>query len=281
MTDQNKEFDVSQIDWNLEWKKARQKMSTRRQRGDAKGFWNSTARRYDEIDNNAQGRAARIVDAFKVDSDTSIIDIGCGTGQITISLARKAGRVTALDPSEDMLGILDEKARQENLSNITILNNKWEDVAVGVDLEPHDLVVSSYSLVMDDVRDAIAKMESAARQGVCIFWFASKASYEFDALWPRLFGTPHVPGPNHAQLLNVLHQMKIFPNVGISSQTHIQRFKDLDDATDHWAGIMRIEEPAQREIIREHLGRTLVPKEGKLLSIRPVASAMIWWRTDE
>ncbi len=53
-----------------------------------------------------------------LDVDRTAVDIGCGTGQLTLPLARRAGRVVAIDPLEDMLTLGAETARAAGLTNI-------------------------------------------------------------------------------------------------------------------------------------------------------------------
>lgn len=58
----------------------------------------------------------------------AVIDIGCGTGQLTIPLARYAGSVTAIDPLPEMLARGRQAARQANSTNITWLLGDSADV---------------------------------------------------------------------------------------------------------------------------------------------------------
>ena len=51
----------------------------------------------------------------------SILDLGCGTGTMTLELAGRGYDMTALDLSEDMLAEADSRARAAGLSNILFL----------------------------------------------------------------------------------------------------------------------------------------------------------------
>ena len=57
------------------------------------------------------------IDEFKV---TKILELCCGTGRITISLAQSGLNITGLDLNEEMLGEAKRKAKKENL-NITFI----------------------------------------------------------------------------------------------------------------------------------------------------------------
>jgi 2-polyprenyl-3-methyl-5-hydroxy-6-metoxy-1,4-benzoquinol methylase len=45
----------------------------------------------------------------------SVLDIGCGTGTLSLEMAKRGYKVTATDLSEDMLQIVDYRAKSENV----------------------------------------------------------------------------------------------------------------------------------------------------------------------
>lgn len=268
---------VEHIDWNEAWRTAQQNHSMRKHRSNMTEFWNMKATRYDRMENMGANRAAQVIDRLKVDAETSIVDIGCGPGTLTIPMARVAGAVTAVDPAQAMLDRLREKAAAEGLSNILTINKKWEEVQLGTDIGPHDVVVASYSLIMEDIRAALSKMNAAARRGVCLFWFAGRPTWGHEALWPKLFGETFVPGPDYIYLVNVLYQMGIHPNIEVTQRTHEQRFLSMEDALDNWRENFPGLSPEQDTILRAHLEETLLPEKGAYCSRNDMKTAMIWW----
>src|SRR5690625_3828489 len=46
----------------------------------------------------------------------SVVDLGCGTGEISIRLRKNGFDMTGIDLSADMLAIAEEKARSQNIS---------------------------------------------------------------------------------------------------------------------------------------------------------------------
>jgi SAM-dependent methyltransferase len=72
------------------------------------------------------------------------VDLGAGTGFLTLALATRVAGVLAIDLAEPMLDALEQEATKRGLANIETL---VADLAT-VDLPPHraDLVVSSYAL---------------------------------------------------------------------------------------------------------------------------------------
>jgi 2-polyprenyl-3-methyl-5-hydroxy-6-metoxy-1,4-benzoquinol methylase len=72
------------------------------------------------------------------------VDLGCGSGQVTLPLARECSHVLAVDLSEGAIELLKERAEQQGVGNIDALAQPIElfDLA----LESVDLVVTNYAL---------------------------------------------------------------------------------------------------------------------------------------
>jgi len=271
---------AEQVDWNEAWRTAQLNTSMRKHRSNMTEFWNMKAKRYDRMENMGNDRAMQVIDRFGVDADSSVIDIGCGPGTVSIPLARIAKSVTAVDPAHAMLDRLNEKAANEGLTNISILNKKWEEVDLGTDIIPHDVVVASYSLIMEDIREALLKMNAVAERGVCLFWFAGRPSWGNDALWPKLFGEEFVPGPDYIYLVNVLYHIGIHPNVEITKQTHKQYFPSIEDAVENCRENLLGLTAEQDFILRAYLEETLVSENGAYYSRNYIKTAMVWWQKD-
>ena len=88
-----------------------------------------------------------------------VVDFGCGTGSLTVELARWAKRVTAIDRSESALEKAKSAAKREGLKNITFLAADLEKLPLPT--ASVDLVVISQSL--HHVRDIAAVLAEGAR----------------------------------------------------------------------------------------------------------------------
>lgn len=53
---------------------------------------------------------------------SSVLDMGCGTGSMTIELARRGYDMTALDLSEEMLAEADQRLRDEGFDSVLFIN---------------------------------------------------------------------------------------------------------------------------------------------------------------
>jgi ArsR family transcriptional regulator len=73
-----------------------------------------------------------------------VVDFGCGTGALTVEIARWAKHVTAIDRSESALTKAKAEAQRQQLSNITFLAADLEHLPL--ETGSVDLVVVSQSL---------------------------------------------------------------------------------------------------------------------------------------
>ncbi|MDQ6686164.1 MAG: class I SAM-dependent methyltransferase [Actinomycetota bacterium] len=64
---------------------------------------------------------AALADLLGLDHTKTVIDVGCGTGQLALPLSRYAGSVIAVDPVPEMLTLGRQTAQATNTSNITWL----------------------------------------------------------------------------------------------------------------------------------------------------------------
>ena len=67
-----------------------------------------------------------IEESFRRYSDNlprTVLELGCGTGSMTLELARRGYDVIAIDLSEEMLAVADSRAREERLTNIRFIQS--------------------------------------------------------------------------------------------------------------------------------------------------------------
>src|SRR5215469_13873999 len=93
---------------------------------------------------------AAVLDAADVKPDAQVVDLGCGTGQISLPLATRGARVLAVDVSPAMVRRLESQARSQGAQSLDGLVMPIEELALPA--QSADLVVSSYAL--HHLRDA-------------------------------------------------------------------------------------------------------------------------------
>jgi ubiquinone/menaquinone biosynthesis C-methylase UbiE len=69
------------------------------------------------------GYPAAVIDvvagAFKLSAEDLVVDLGCGTGQLTLPIARRVRAVVGMDPEPDMLRRARQAAGEEDVPNVS------------------------------------------------------------------------------------------------------------------------------------------------------------------
>jgi SAM-dependent methyltransferase len=133
--------------------------------------WDSAAtgwRKWNELIDNAASRVSeRLVELAGVVPGSSVIDIGAGYGEPSLSAARAAapdGTVVATDPSEEMLAFGRERAAAAGLENIAFV---WSN-AFGLQFPKatFDAAVSRWGIIFDpDGKGAAAVVRGFMKPG--------------------------------------------------------------------------------------------------------------------
>ncbi|WP_253859843.1 class I SAM-dependent methyltransferase [Prauserella alba] len=69
-----------------------------------------------------------LVNAFSLDHDDVVLDVGCGTGQLTLPLSKHVGVAIGLDPEADMLTRARAAANEDGARNVTWSLGSDEDL---------------------------------------------------------------------------------------------------------------------------------------------------------
>jgi ubiquinone/menaquinone biosynthesis C-methylase UbiE len=117
-------------------------------------FWQGRADSWDQQGSQALTKVfAAVLEACQTNAATVAVDLGCGSGQVTLPLAKRCATILGVDVSSDMIGLLKEKAQAEQRDNLQLMVGSIE--SLDLDAESVDLVVSNYAL--HHLRDADKK----------------------------------------------------------------------------------------------------------------------------
>jgi ubiquinone/menaquinone biosynthesis C-methylase UbiE len=276
---------IEDIDWNEVWKSRMQRNKesspgrdcarTWESRESALQFWNMCQRERSRID--------KTIWETDTTPQSRVLDIGAGPGTLAIPFAQKVAHVTAVEPAEGMISVMREKMTEFGVSNISVVQKRWEDMSVKEDLQPpYDVVIASFSLGMQDIKAAIEKMVQASSRYVYLYHFAGPTSWDLQwkELWPKLHGREYQPGPKSDVLYNVLYQMGIYPHIRTFRLEHNQRYSSLEDALDTLRPQAQVVTEEQEKILREYLKRTLLEENGSLVLPASSIRVKMWWEKE-
>ena len=88
------------------------------------------------IDRNKRDQIINFANLTKEDV---VLDIGTGIGTLTIELAKKAGKVIAIEQDTKIANILSERLKEEKIDNVELIN----DDALNVDFPKFNKIVSN------------------------------------------------------------------------------------------------------------------------------------------
>ncbi|MBF0509283.1 MAG: methyltransferase domain-containing protein, partial [Deltaproteobacteria bacterium] len=222
----------------------------------------------------------QVMQIMQPEPDWSILDVGCAAGTLAVPLAPYVNTITALDPSTVMLSLLKERCREENIANIKIVEGRWEDDWNEFGIGVHDVAIASRSLIVEDLRQAILKLDSHARRRVYLSTLVDDGPY--DRRIVEAVGRTHRRGVDYILVYNLLRQMGIYANVTFTVHREDKTFLDVDDAINSVRWMIHNITPAEEDRLKRHLNEQLVRENGhwKLPYQNVVRWAVIWWNKD-
>jgi SAM-dependent methyltransferase len=85
-----------------------------------------------------------VLDRSRTSPDTVAVDLGCGSGQVTLPLAPRCAQVLAIDVNGQAIEMLDRKAHAAEIENIQTMTQPIQGLAL--ESASLDLVVTNYAL---------------------------------------------------------------------------------------------------------------------------------------
>jgi SAM-dependent methyltransferase len=261
------------LDWNEIWR------STQVEKCDLHrdpAFWDKRAPEFTRhaTESDYIGQFLRIM---KPEPDWSVLDIGSAAGTLAVPLAPAVKSITALDPSDVMLSLLEERCRNRDIGNIRAVKGRWQDDWEDLGIGVHDVAIASRSLMVEDLRQAVLKLQSRALKRVYITTLVDDGPY--DRRIVEAVGRKFSHGADYIVVYNLLRQMGIYANINITVTPKDETYGSLEEALDSMRWMIYEMTPEEEDNLRSYLQGCLVRDGGrwKLPYERIERWAVIWW----
>jgi SAM-dependent methyltransferase len=182
-------------------------------------LFEANPRRTDDVEVN---RLAR-----EVTPAMTVLDVGGGAGRFALPLALRCQHVTVVEPSPSMGESLRQIAAEARIDNVSLLPKRWEEAEV----EPADVILSAHVIYMiEDICAFVAKMVAHARQKAFMLMFMQPPLARYVPFWRWVYGEDKHELPGAGELMQVLWEMDIYPNLEMFDPRPSRAFKDWQTA---------------------------------------------------
>jgi SAM-dependent methyltransferase len=269
-------------DWREVWREKKVAQRNLKGFGQTENFWEDRefVRKFSrsQQERGSSNISERIA-AMDIRPGDRVLDIGAGPGTFAVPLAMRGCEVTAVEPSSRMRQALEEYADRERVDNITVLPYRWEDVSPEILAPPYDVVLASHSLLMEDIVEAVRKMDSFSCRNVYLTWFLTHPLWTgvVADLWPQVHGCEYVRGPTADVLWNALIQSGIYANITVQKISSHHMYADMNEAMNEFMFRLKIEEDTHQELIEDYIERNLTRTDQGLEIPGDFWDAMVWW----
>jgi ubiquinone/menaquinone biosynthesis C-methylase UbiE len=153
------------------------------------------ARQYDSaFTDTAVGRALReivwsgVVDSFR--ASQHVLELGCGTGEDALRLARMGIKVTAIDASAGMIDVAQEKKRRLGVELIEFRWVPMEGIAASLRARSFDGVFSNFGAIncVSDLPSLAASLAGLLSPGAPLIWVIMGRRVPWEWMWYLLRG---------------------------------------------------------------------------------------------
>jgi hypothetical protein len=273
--------------WIHEWEKIKSDDTYAVHKGFATPeYWDRAAATYNkgkqEKENRKKDKAlARFREAGLLSEGMTVLDIGCGTGDLALGLAETGAEVTALDFSAAMLDRFDQAIpphlkdrihlRCDDWHGVDIQKNKWEN--------RFDLVTGFMAPALSTSR-SFFKMMACGKKGFAIRgWADKKPDPVMAALWEKIMDRPLDDRPQSILYkINLLIAMKYFPDIWFDKMEWHQTAtlgQEIQNQTAFFQKAGSLPETKLRRIIQSYL--ETIQTDGRISRMQQGMTATVIW----
>ena len=238
-------------------------------------FDDDVKRRWVKPDSSRNFIAARLREG----RNWTALDIGGGTGAWSALMARHASKVTVVEPSSAMIGVMKRNLAAADVRNVTIVQGSWPETKV----EKHDLTLCSHAMYgFADFAGFVRSLEAVTRS-LCVLIMRAPVPEDLLSTAARhIWGQPF-DSPDFQVAYNALLQMGIFANVLMEDTGLWDPWisPSLEEAFAEAKRKLNLCNNNQHDAyLRDLLNGNLSFQDGRFVWPRGVRSALVYWEAE-
>ena len=193
-----------------------------------------------------------------VDTTSRVLEIGPGTGALTLPIAAAVKEIVAVEPSAPMRTVLLDNLAQKNIRNVAVIPSRIEDIDIG--RNSYDLAIACFSLYgITDVDKVLARLLSCAARLFVVMEVEEQQWYV--SIYEDLVPNKWSSYPRFVHFCSVVHEMGILPNVEVIWASANYVFSDMNSLVEWWMHRLHIK--AEQEIqLRSRLSNEAEVRRG-------------------
>lgn len=150
--------------------------------------------------------------ASYVEPEDVFVDAGGGAGRISLPLALRCRQVINVDASPGMGEEFQASAAEAGITNARFIQSDWLD-SDGV--QGDVTLAANVTYFVRDIQRFIQQLEAASRRRVMISVCSVPNPYHNAKLFQQVYGEEQAVVPGHTQLLPVLWEMGVLPDIHV------------------------------------------------------------------
>ena len=243
-------------------------------------FWQPYARFF-RLDPRRRDDPVLDVLLSMLDKGDAALDVGGGAGRMALPMALNCEHVHVVEPSESMLAQLHESAADAGIANVSVTQAVWEDAEV----EAADVALCAHVVYgVANIEPFIRKLEAHAKSLVVLLAFVESPMTRISPFWEPVHGAARIDMPALPELVNVLWQMGIYPDIQMLGPVPPDRFEDRDVALTQLRNRLYVRAGApQDKRLQSAMDELLVDVDGGVIvkGIAPVRQGFLSWRPEQ
>ncbi len=213
-------------------------------------------------------------------ANTTVLDVGGGAGRFALPMALKSRHVTVVEPSASMLEGLVEGMKEAGIDNISTVQQDWEDARV----EPSDVLVCAHVVYgISDIEPFLRKVDSSTNERVMVLIFTETPMGGMTEVWKRVHGEDRIDLPALPELMNVLWEMDIYPDVEMVQTSGPRSAEDMKSALEMLRRIVYVEPGTEKDTRLMEAAKELLIETSDGLVVegaKPRRQALVSWKPE-